>query len=54
MILVFFFFFFVLLSFVGIGKDLVALPSNQMGSEDLDLDLKRWPNFSLPGLFLRG
>lgn len=48
-----FFFFFVLLSFVGIGKDLVALPSNRMGNEDLGLDLKGWPNFSLPGLFLR-
>lgn len=38
---------------MGIGEDLVALPSNRMGNEDLDLDLKAWPNFSLPGLFLR-
>lgn len=35
------FLFVVLLSFVGIGKDLVALPSN----EDLDLDLEKMAQF---------
>lgn len=44
---------FFLFVFCSVGEDMVVLPSNRMANEDLDVDLKRWRQLSLPGLLLR-